>query len=104
MIIFIAPRLDNLLDRGSIHARNGNVVAGRETNDTRNSGITFGNENVLIVPLFCGGIGKKRREIVIERECLGVLRISAPAKPHISGTQITAGIVWLYRCIVRWID
>ena len=90
------PSVDHALDVGDLHARQGEVVAGREAEHPAEAGLAFGDDEPVLDPLR-RRIGLERGEIVVEDEGVFVVGIARAARAKISGAEIAVRIVWKRR-------
>jgi hypothetical protein len=89
------PGLDNEFDLIPRHRRQREIVTRRKANHAANSRFSFGDQQAFVVNVetSVGGLRFQGREIILENEGGGVLRIADSSSPRVARTKVASGIV-----------
>ena len=96
----IDPHIDDQAQLGNAHARNRQVMARRKAAYAAQAALAVGDQQITFLDRDFLRIWQQGREIVVENEGRGVVRILFPACTRISGTEI-AGWVIVWRIFER---
>src|SRR5207245_6127269 len=77
------------------HARYGQIVSWRKTDNPTNAGLAARNDQSAIIETSPGSIGKQCRVIVVENQSTVKLRIPRSGSTRISRTHVARGLTAL---------
>lgn len=89
----LPPHFDDCDDFFLVHARQGQIVAGRKASDAAEAWFRLRNNQLVLLDLCSYRAGTKRRVIVVEDEDGGISGIALAASTGIARTKITVWIV-----------